>query len=150
MKHLIILSTIYVTLFSCTINEKPEFLSIKNITVLESTDKHITLSANAFFLNPNDIGGSLKTDKIKVFINNNEMATVSAETFEVPAKNEFSIPLKARIPKDSLFNNKNLSGLIGSLFSKKVKVQYKGEIEYKILGFSHSYSLDKTETIKIK
>ncbi|GAA3577383.1 hypothetical protein [Snuella lapsa] len=150
MKHLIILSTICITFVSCTLKEKPEFLNIKNITVLESTDKHITLSANAHFLNPNDIGGSLKTDGIKVFINNNEMATVSAQTFKVPAKKEFSIPLKAHIPKDSLFSNKNLGGLIGSLFSKKVKVQYKGEIAYNILGFSHTYALDKTETIKIK
>ena len=31
---------------------------------------------------------------------------------------------------------KNLSGLLGSLLTKKIKVQYKGDINYKVFGFS--------------
>tara|TARA_R110002049_G_scaffold306635_1_gene505475 strand:- start:50166 stop:50621 length:456 start_codon:yes stop_codon:yes gene_type:complete len=149
MKRLIILSTICAMLFGCSISEAPQFIGIENIQVLESTSKHVTFTADAFFINPNDIGGTLKTDEIKVFVNDNEMATVSTESFNVPAKKEFTIPLKTNIPTDSLYSNKNLSGLLGSLFSKKVKVQYKGDIKYKILGFSHSYSIDKTENVKI-
>lgn len=149
MKQLIILSTIFM-FFSCTVNKKPEFIGVENIKVLESTSKYITLTADAFFVNPNDIGGELQTDEIKVIVNNNEMSTVSTELFQVPAKKEFSIPLKANIPTDSLFSNKSIGGLIGSLFSKKVKVQYKGDIKYKVFGFSYTYTVDKTEDIKIK
>ncbi|MDO5981199.1 hypothetical protein [Flavivirga spongiicola] len=150
MRNIIILSTMLFVFISCSVNEKPEFLYVENIKVQESTAKHITFTADAFFINPNDIGGELKTDEIKVYINNNEMATISTESFEVPAKKEFSIPLKANIPTDSIFSNKNLGGLIGSLFSKKIKVQYKGNIVYKILGFSYTYYIDKTEDVKIK
>ena len=149
MKKLIILSTICAALVSCSVTEKPQFIGIENIKVLESTSKYVTFTADAMFINPNDIGGELKTDEIKVFVNDNEMATVSTESFEVPAKKEFSIPLKTNVPTDSLFSNKNLSGLLGSLFSKKVKVQYKGDIKYKVYGFSHTYSIDKTENVKI-
>jgi hypothetical protein len=150
MKRLIILSTICLMLFSCTVTEKPQFVGVENIKVLESTSKYITLTADALFINPNDIGGKLKTDEIKVFVNDNEMATVSTESFDVPAKKEFSIPLKTNVPTDSLFSNKSLGGLLGSLFSKKLKVQYKGDIKYTIFGFSHTYSIDKTEDVKIK
>ena len=150
MKRLIILSTIYISLFSCSVKEKPEFLSIENIDVVESTSKYVTITANAHFINPNDIGGNLKTEEIKVFVNDNQLATVSTESFKVPAKKEFSIPLKANIPTDSIFSNKNLGGLIGSLFSKKIKVQYKGDIIYKVFGFSYTYNIDKTEQVKIK
>ncbi|OEJ98767.1 hypothetical protein A8C32_06105 [Flavivirga aquatica] len=150
MKRLIILSTIYITLFSCSINKKPEFINIENIKVLESTSKHITFTANALFINPNDVGGELKTDEIKVYVNNNEMATISTENFKVPTKKEFFIPLKANIPIDSIFSDNSLSALLGSIFNKKLKVQYKGDIKYKILGFTHTYSIDKTENIKIK
>lgn len=150
MKNLIILSTICIALISCSVNKKPEFIGVENIKVLESTSKYITFTANAKFINPNDIGGELQTDEIKVFVNDNEMASVSTEKFEVPAKKEFSIPLKTNVPTDSLFSNKSLGGLIGSLFSKKVKVQYKGEIKYKVLGFSHYYNIDQTENVKIK
>lgn len=150
MKKLIILSTICILFISCSVNEKPQFIGLENIKVLESTSKHVTFTAEAKFINPNDIGGELQTDEIKVFVNDNEMASVSTESFEVPAKKEFSIPLKTKVPTDSIFSNKNLGGLIGSLFSKKIKVQYKGEIKYKVLGFSHYYTIDQTEDVKIK
>lgn len=150
MKKLTILLTLIVTFTSCTVKEKPEFLHVENIKVLESTSKTIIISADALFKNPNDIRGELKTDEIKVFINDNEMASVSTTSFDVPAKKEFSIPLKASIPTDSLFSDKSLSGLLGSIFSKKIKVQYKGDIKYKVFGFSHSYSVNETEDVKIK
>ncbi|NMH89455.1 hypothetical protein [Flavivirga algicola] len=150
MRKLIILSTMLFAFLSCSVSEKPEFLYIENIKVEESTSKHITFTADAFFKNPNDIGGALKTDEIKVFVNDNQMATVSTKNFKVPAKEAFSIPLKTKIPTDSIFSNKNIGGLIGSLFSKKIKVQYKGDIIYKALGFSFTYNIDKTEHVKIK
>ncbi|WP_370476713.1 hypothetical protein [Tamlana flava] len=150
MKNLIILLTISVAFISCTVTEKPQFVGVENIKVEESSSKFITITADALFINPNNIGGELQTDEIKVFINDNEMATVSAETFEVPAKKEFSIPLKTNVLTDSIFSNKSIGGLVGSLFSKKVKVQYIGDINYKVLGFSHAYTVDVTEDVKIK
>ena len=150
MKRVIILSTILLLFFSCSISEKPQFININNIKVSESNSKFVTITADAFFINPNDIGGKLKTDDIKVIVNDTEMASISTESFEVPAKKEFSIPLTASVPTDSLFSNKSLGNLIGSLFSKKIKVQYKGEIKYTVFGFSHSYNVDETENIKFK
>ena len=150
MKRLIILLTLCAVFFNCSVKEKPVFLNVENIKVKESTSKYITFTADALFLNPNDIGGELKTDEIKIFVNDNEMATVSTESFKVPAKKEFSIPLQANIPTDSIFSNKNLGGLIGSLFSQKLKVQYKGDIIYKALGVSFTYNVDETENVKIK
>lgn len=150
MKKLIILSTICVAFIGCSVNEKPQFIGVENIKVLESTSKYVAFTADALFINLNDIGGELQTDEIKVFVNNNEMASVSAKSFKVPAKKEFTIPLKTKVPTDSIFSNKSISGLIGSLFSKKVKVQYIGDITYRALGFSYTYNIDKTEDVKIK
>ena len=150
MKKVIILSTILFTVLSCSVKEKPEFLRVENIKVLESNANSVTLTADAFFMNHNHVGGELKSDGIKVFVNDNEMATVSSESFKVPAKKEFSIPLKATIPADSIFSNKNIGDLISSLFSKKLRVQYKGDIKYKALGFTYTYEVDKTEDVKIK
>ncbi|WP_111706590.1 LEA type 2 family protein [Lutibacter citreus] len=137
-------------IISCTVKEPPEFIGVKNIKVLESTKTYITIKGDALFRNLNDIGGNLKADGIKVFVNGNEMATVTSDSFDVPAKEEFTIPLKVNIPTDSIFSNKNIGGLIGSLFSKKIEVNYKGKILYKVFGFSHSYDVNETEKIKIK
>ncbi len=150
MKKTVLIFLIILTAVACKVNEKPEFVRVENIKVLESTADYITLTADALFMNPNDIGGELKTDAIMVLINDNEMGNVSAESFKVPANEEFSIPLKANISRDSIFSNKSIGGLIGSLFSQSIKVQYKGDIKYKVLGFSYTYKVDKTESIKIK
>ena len=150
MKRVLVLSIICITFVCCSVKEKPQFIRVENIKVLESTSRYVTFTADALFMNPNDIGGELKTDEIKVFVNDNEMASVSTESFKVPAKKEFSIPLKTKVPTDSIFSNKSIGGLIGSLFSRTVKVQYKGDIIYKVFGFSYSYNIDKTENVKIK
>ena len=65
-------------------------------------------------------------------------------------KKSFLFRLRADVPTDSLFSDKSLSGLLGSLLSQKLKVQYKGDIKYKVLGFSHTYAVDETEDVKIK
>jgi len=150
MKKTLILLTILLTIFSCSVNEKPEFLRVGNIKVLESNRDVLVISADAFFLNPNDIGGQLKTDELKVYINDNDLGTVSTQAFDVPAQKEFKIPLKASVPIDNIISNKNIEGLLGSLFSTKIKVQYKGELKYKAFGFTYTYEIDKTEKIKIK
>lgn len=135
---------------SCSVNKKPEFLRVENIKVLASDSESITLTADAFFNNLNNVGGTLQTDEIKVFVNDNEISTISSERFKVPAKKEFSIPLKTKILTKTILSDGNIGGLIGSLFSKKIKVQYVGTIKYKVLGFSHKYEIDTTEDVKIK
>ena len=137
-------------IISCTVKEPPEFLGVQNIKVLEATKTYVTISGEGLFKNPNDIGGELKADGIIVYVNGNEMATVSSESFKVPAKEQFTIPLEVNIPTDSIFSNKSLGGLLGSLFSKKMEVKYQGKINYKVLGFSHFYDVDETEEVKIK
>ncbi|NQX84459.1 MAG: LEA type 2 family protein [Flavobacteriaceae bacterium] len=148
-KTLILLTTIF-TVFSCKVKEKPLFVKIENIKVKTSTPTYLVLNADAFFLNPNDLGGTLKSDGIKISVNNNEIATVSSNPFKVPAKEEFSIPLEAKIPLKQIISDKNISGLIGSLFSQKINVKYKGNITYKALGFSYEYPIDIVQDVKIK
>ena len=131
-------------------DEKPEFVGVDNLLIKDASSEVIYVSADAHFRNPNSIGGKLKTDGIKVFVNDVEMTTIVSEEFDVPAEDDFTIPLEAAIPSDSIFSNKSLGGLINSLFTESMKVRYKGEITYKILGFSYDYPIDTTDEVKIK
>ncbi|MEJ6791434.1 MAG: hypothetical protein QNK89_01485 [Lacinutrix sp.] len=150
MKKLIILLTITVCFLSCKFKEKPEFLRVENIEVADSNSKFIVLTADAFFNNPNSVGGQLETEGIIITINNIEVATVSSKAFKVPAKKEFSMPLSAKIPTKKILNLNNLSGILNSMLNKSMKVQYKGEIKYKVFGFSHKYNVDEIKDVKIK
>ena len=112
IKKVIRIFSVAFFIIGCTVNEPPEFLGIKNIKVIESTKNFIKINGEGLFQNPNDIGGELQADGIKVFVNGNEMATVSSKSFEVPAKEEFSIPLMVDIPTDSIFSNKNIGRIL--------------------------------------
>lgn len=140
----------FTLVFNCTFNEQPQFIGVENIEVVNSNLKSITLKADAHFINPNDVGGILKTDDLKVYINDTEVATVVSDEFKVPSKKNFTIPLIVAVATDSIVDKKSLGGLLGSLISQRLKVQYKGDIKYKVLGFSSSYSVNQTQDIKIK
>ena len=150
VKKLMLIFLFFSLLFNCTVTEKPEFIGVENIKVVDSNIKTITLSADANFINPNDVGGTLKTDDLKVYINDTEVAKFETKSFDVPSKKNFTIPLTVAVATDSIINNKSLGGLLGSLISQRLKVQYKGEIDYKVFGYSSSYSEDKTQSVKVK
>jgi len=137
---------------SCAVNKKPVFIKVDHIKVIKIAANEVTLGADAFFKNPNDIGGKIATDSINVFINGARVAQVSSEEFKVPARKEFSIPMLVKIPTKRIFeNNKNgiIGGLLNSILNKSIKVQFKGVLRYKVLGFSKVYPIDKTEEIKL-
>jgi hypothetical protein len=138
---------------SCAIKKKPEFIKIDGIELVEANSRTLTLKAEALFNNPNVVGGRLNTEGVNVFVNDMLMGVVSAEEFKVPAKNSFKVPLQIKInTKDLLSKDPNgfLSGLLNSVLNKNLKVTYKGVIQFKALGFSYKYPIDKTETVKIK
>lgn len=150
IKRILFILAICSLVFNCTVREKPQFIGIDNIKVLDSNIENITISADAEFTNPNDVGGTLQTNALNIYVNDKKVATFSSKEFKVPSKDKFTIPLTVSVATDSIVNKSNLSGLLGSLLSKKLKVQYKGDIKYKILGYSSTYTIDKTEDVKIK
>lgn len=140
----------FTLVFNCSVKEKPEFLGLDNIKILDSNIKNITLSADAKFNNPNDVGGNLKADNLTIYINKIEVAKFSSEEFKVPSKENFEIPLTVTIATDSIIDKKSLGSLLGSLILQKLEVHYMGEIKYKVLGYSSTYDVDKTQNVKIK
>jgi hypothetical protein len=150
MKRIPLILLFFTLVFNCTFNEQPEFVGLENIKVVNSNLKSITLKADALFINPNDVGGILKTDDLKVYINDTEVATVISDEFKVPSKKNFTIPLIVAVATDSIMDKKSLGGLLGSLISQKLKVQYKGDIKYKVLGYSSTYTVNETQDLKIK
>ena len=153
MKNLGYFLVIFFLITACSVRKKPVFLKIDDVKILSYRTDTIRLQANAYFKNENDVGGKISTDEIKVIVNGAEVAQVSSEEFKVPANKEFSIPLKVVIPAKKVFENNEggiLGGLLNSVLNNSLKVQFKGDIKYKVWGYSSIYPIDKTEEIKIK
>lgn len=151
MKNILYFTLLIILILSCSVDKQPTFIKVDNLKVASFSGDTIRLKAEAFFTNPNDVGGKISTDEIKVIVNGAEVAQVSSEEFEVPARKEFTIPVVAVIPKRKVFeNNKNgiLGGLLNSFLKKSIKVQFKGDIKYKVFGYSSVYPVDQIQEIK--
>ena len=151
MKRIAYFLMLFLLIIGCSVNKKPIFKKVDNFEILEYATDTIKLKADAFFENPNSVGGRLATDSIFVFVNDKRLARVSSKEFKVPANKEFAIPMLVEIPtKQLLESNKNglLGGLLNSVLKKSLKVQFKGNLNYKVLGFSKVYAIDQTQEIK--
>jgi len=150
-------SVLYVAIlflaFSCKLKEKPEFVRINTIDVVHADLQTVQLKAEAVFMNHNHVGGTLFTDNIEVFVDDELIAKVSAEEFKVPSQDEFTIPLLVNFDTARLLDSKNnniLGALLKQFLNKKVIVRFKGELIYKVVGFSDSYLIDHIEEVQIK
>lgn len=138
---------------SCSVQKEPLFIKVDDVKIVSFASDTIKLKAAAFFENPNAVGGLISTDEIDVFVNGIVVAQVFSVPFKVPGNKAFSVPLTAYIPTKNILNSdKNgvLGGLLNSLLTRKVKVQIKGNLQYVVFGFKRSFSIDKTQVIKIK
>lgn len=138
---------------NCSVQKEPLFIKVDDVKIVSFASDTIKLKAAAFFENPNAVGGLISTDEIDVFVNGIVVAQVFSVPFKVPGNKAFSVPLTAYIPTKNILNSdKNgvLGGLLNSLLTRKVKVQIKGNLQYVVFGFKRSFSIDKTQVIKIK
>ena len=152
MKNVLFFSILFLLISSCAVNKKPIFIKVDDVKIVSASSDTIRLKAAAFFENPNSVGGIISTDEIQIIVNGVSIATVSVDEFKVPSRAVFSVPLTAVIPTKKVFqNNKNgiLGGLINSLLKKSIKLRFKGNLKYKVFGFSNTYPIDKVQEIKL-
>ena len=150
MKNFIYFSFIFLLVTACSVKKKPTFLKLDDVKVVSFKNDTIRLTANAYFKSENDISGKLSTENMKVFVDGKDVAEVTVEEFKVPANKEFAMPLNVMIPSNKVFKRGVLGGLLNSVLKNDLKVQFLGDIKYKVLGFSSTYKVDKTKPIKIK
>lgn len=138
---------------SCKLKEKPEFIAIKKVAVVHADLKTVQLKAEAVFMNNNHLGGTLHTDNIDVFVDEILIAKVSSEEFKVPSQDEFVVPLIVNFNTSKLVESKKndlLGALLKQFLNKTVNVRFKGELSYKVIGFSATYPIDHIEEVQIK
>ena len=152
MKKIILLFAISIFLFSCKVSERPEFIKVNSVKLINASHKSFTIQANLQFENKNSVGGTLQAKDIHVFIDNIDVATINTELFKVPKKSEFELPLQTTIPFDKIYkDNKEgiLNNVLNILSSKKVMIDYKGDVRYELGAFHYNYPVDCKQEIEL-
>ena len=133
---------------ACSMIKAPEFKGITGIDLKKNAQGNRVLVANAKFYNPNLLGGQFQIKDVKVFINDRFLANLNANTYKVPSKKDFVVPLE--VDFDMKFLKKdNLLNTLNAALNNKLKVQYKGEIYYVSHGLNVPYAVDYTQNIKL-
>ncbi len=152
MQKYSILLLLSLLVFSCKLNETPEFIKVSNINLKEYSSDKITLTSDLVFHNPNEVGGILQVSDIKVFVNEIDMGNINSADFMVPTQDEFTVPIEFEFPYSKIFEDKEniLLNVLNTLTDKKINVNYKGSITYKLKLFSYDYPLDYSQEISLK
>ncbi len=148
MKHLGLLLLI-ITLSSCNVMKAPEFTGISNIDLKKNAQGKTVLVAYAKYHNPNLLGGKFKIKDIKVFVNNEFFANLNSETYKVPSKKDFEVPLEVNFDASFFKKKGNLLDALSNALQNKLKVQYKGKIYYVSHKLNIPYAIDYSQDVKI-
>jgi len=139
------------SLISCKVSEKPNFITVENIELQNISAKDVSFKANAIFENKNVIGGTIITDSIQVFADNLWIGNIIAEPFKIPAKDTFSVPLQGNFSTAKLLNQNAgdlLSNVINMFKKRKVDLTLRGDLLFKKGLLKYKYHVDKTNSIK--
>ena len=146
MKKSIIYALLLINFVACNMVKAPEFKEISKIDLKQNQDGKLVLVAYAKFYNPNLLSGKFEMKDIQVFVNEKFLANLNAETYKVPAKKDFEVPLEVDFDK-KYFRKHNILDALGSLLNNKLEVHYLGKIYYISHSIKIPYSVSKRISI---
>ncbi|MDA9066745.1 LEA type 2 family protein [Flavobacteriales bacterium] len=113
---------ILITLSSCTLTQEPDFVKLDDYKIITLNKNEIKLSADSYFLNPNDVGCEVVKTDIELLVNGLYVSKVNQpNSISLSAGKEFTVPLIVSVPTSSIIKDKKgiLGGVLSGLFKKK-------------------------------
>ena len=136
-------------LSTCTFEEDVKFEKINNVKLTSVEDGMVNLTAEAFFYNPNDIGGKIKSIDLEVFLANSSLAQISQhENFTIQKNSSFSIPFNASFAMEDIQKG-FLNNLLNIVTGKKIKLHFTGEIKVSTWGYTQTVPIDYYDEVKL-
>jgi len=142
---------ILITLSSCTLTQEPDFVKLDDYKIITLNKNEIKLSADSYFLNPNDVGCEVVKTDIELLVNGLYVSKVNQpNSISLSAGKEFTVPLIVSVPTSSILKDKKgiLGGVLSGLFNKNIKIKYKGIITLKKAGFEYNVDIEGEEVLK--
>ena len=85
---------ILITLSSFTLTQEPDFVKLDDYKIITLNKNEIKLSADSYFLNPNDVGCEVVKTDIKLLVNGLYVSKVNQpNSISLSAGKEFTVPL---------------------------------------------------------
>jgi LEA14-like dessication related protein len=133
---------------SCVPKEQVILRNIKDVKVDAGIDGNAKLNAIAVFYNPNPLRMKLKEIDVQVFVDGKKSAQAKQKfNFQIPAQEEFSVPLEVQLALKEIGLLDTLLSLFGG---KKYDIRYVGFVRVKVHGITIKVPIDYKDEIKLK
>jgi len=147
-KHFLIL-LILPFLSSCFKIKEPEFKSIEKITIKHIKGNEYALTANIVMHNPNGIGTKILKSEIDIFAKDLRVGkVVLSEKRKIAKKKDFRITIELTLNLKDFFEIKKFNDILSLLKEKKITLNFKGDITFKIGLFNKTAIIKHKEEIK--
>ena len=132
-------------LSSCTMPKERIVLRDVRDVIVDAAEQP-TLKANAIFYNPNNVRLRLKKIDVEVFVEDKKVAAVNQLLkTTIPARGEFSVPLRVTLAMKELGLMNTLFGFLGG---KKLAVRYVGTLKLSYHGIPVTVPVDHQEEVR--
>ncbi len=126
-----------------------KFEKIRSVQLTRVEDGMMNLSAEAWFYNPNDLAGKLKSIDIELMLNNKILAKVSHhDNIKIAKQASFSVPFTARFATEAIREN-FVSSIFTLLTGNKLQLHFVGEIQVGTWGFTQTVPVDYYAEVKL-
>ena len=149
MKFFKISALLLIVLSSCTFEENVKFEQIKNVKLVGVKDGMVNLTAEADFINPNDISGKLKSVDLEVLLKDKSLARITQTNhFKIGKNADFSIPINVIFAMEDLQEG-FLDNLLAIVTGNKITLHFKGEIKVSTWGFTQTVPVSYYEEVRL-
>lgn len=137
MKQLFLLFITLLNFITVQAEDEPYLVKTKDFRVYDFSLKEIGLGITAVIYNPYNTKVKLEEILIDVFIGDKKLGTITeaAEDIKIKKESAFDLPLRINVKTGSTVSKFFTEGSKMLLTGKKVRVDYKGYIKVKALGF---------------
>ncbi len=134
--------------------QAPEFVKIDNCRLSEPDKNNMILcEVDVVLKNPNKVAAKLIFTDISVYSDNLKLATISQTSVtDIPANQQFSLPLSCKINLINVIGSQGLSGLLEKALSseKKIPLTFTGHCRVSVDGQVYRIPVNVSETIVLK
>jgi len=151
--HISFLFLLVILTNSCQEIQDPQFIRMDKVEIKSMGMDLVELHTIGEFYNPNPASIKVLDWNIELIANEVNVGNVELKLpAEIPAKNNFALPMIIRFPPSQLVSKK--SGLIGGILStvldKKVELEYKGYVLMEILNIQIRVPIEEFKELELK
>lgn len=146
---ILLLAIPLVLLQGCFEYEDVDFKGVKNVSLVERTDKNLKIQVDVLVNNPNTFNIKVKKSTLDIYLNDKYVGKTTLDD-KIVLKKQTEDVYAVVLNTDAKSILKAAMGSIGGLLKGTANIRLKGKVKGSVYGISKSVEVDMTEQVNLK